>query len=248
MQALSKIRAAVVRLCCSLVPLVLIAETLHAQPRKPLFSEDFESGAVDPKIWTQQVSGDNILRVQSERPAHGRYALLVRCPAPSMRTFAFLTAKEVPAGLRQHHFGRAYVYVTPKLPSRHTILITAGTPGFPKYKYGEVATLNGRFQLTFVDQIHGGEDWHSGGPDIPLDRWFWLEWEFDDHPNHATVWVDGEKAYETPFTFKLTGGDGLVGGFTDVAFGFRLWGAAPEAVDIYFDDIALDTSRIGPVR
>jgi hypothetical protein len=227
---------------------LLFATVIQAQPRKPLFSEDFESGKIDPAKWTERVSGDNILRVQSDRAAHGKYALLVRCPAPSMRTFAFLAATQAPPELRQHHFGRAYVYVTPKLPARHTILITAGTPGFPKYKYEEVATLNGRFQLTFVDQIDGGEDWHSGGPDIPLDRWFRLEWEFDDHPNRATVWVDGEKVYETPFTFKQLGGDGLVGGFTDVAFGFRLWGAAPEAFDVYFDDIALDTQRIGAVH
>lgn len=225
-----------------------IAARLAAQNAPPLFREDFESGVIDPAVWLQQITGDNVLKVQSERAAHGNYALLARCPAVSQRTYAFLTARQIPAELRRHHFGRAYVYVTPKLPARHTILITAGTAGFPKYKYEEVATLNGKFQLTYVDQIGGGEDWHSGGPDIPLDRWFLLEWEFDDHPNHATVWVDGEKAYETPFTFKDAGSDNLVGGFSEVAFGFRLWGAAPQPFDVYFDDIALGAGRIGPVR
>jgi hypothetical protein len=33
-----------------------------------------------------------------------------------------------------------------------------------------------------------------------------------------------------------------------VAFGFFLRGAAPDPFDIYYDDIALDTRRIGPVR
>jgi hypothetical protein len=33
-----------------------------------------------------------------------------------------------------------------------------------------------------------------------------------------------------------------------VGFGFRLWGAAPNAFDIYCDDIAIDTDRIGPVK
>ena len=174
--------------------------------------------------------------------------LLARCPAPSQRTYAFLIAKQIPEALRRHHFGRAYVYVTPKLPARHTILITAGIPGFPASRYEEVATLNGKWQLTFVDQVDGGEDWHSAGPDIPLDRWFCLEWEFDDSPNHAAVWVDGEPVYQTGFTFKDKGTTGLVGGFNEAAFGFRLWGAAPNAFDVYFDDIALDTSRIGPIR
>ena len=57
--------------------------------------------------------------------------------------------------------------------------------------------------------------------------------------------------YETPFTFRTANGvesSSLVGGFTDVAFGFRLWGAAPAAFDIYYDDIAIDTKPIGPLK
>ncbi len=211
------------------------------------FSEDFESGEINQKIWKEHVTGDSVLRVQQERVAHGKYALLARNPAPAQRTYAFLEASDIPAALRTHHFGRAYVYITPSLPARHTVFLTAGTAGFPKYKYEEVATLNGRFQLTYVDQVNGGEDWHSGGKDIPLNRWFCLEWEFNDYPNRATIWVDGEQVYETAFSFQNSGDKSLVGGFTDFAFGFRLWGTAPQAFDIYYDDIALDARRIGPI-
>jgi hypothetical protein len=225
------------------------APILAAQTAKsPAFSEDFESGKIDKNIWAERVTGDSILRVQQERVAHGKYALLVRNPAPAERTYAFLTASNISSQLREHHFGRAYVYISPSLPARHTIFLTAGTAGFPKYRYEEVATLNGRFQLTYVDQVNGGEDWHSGGKDVPLDRWFCLEWEFNDNPNRATVWVDGEEIYETAFSFNRAGGKNLVAGFTDIAFGFRLWGSAPHAFDIYYDDIALDSSRIGPLK
>jgi len=113
---------------------------LNAQTGKPLFSEDFESGTLDGNVWSELITGDNIVTVQQDRVAHGKCALRVRCPAASQRTWAFITARNLPAALRQHHFGRAYVYITPKLPARHTIFITAGTEGFPKYKYEEVAT------------------------------------------------------------------------------------------------------------
>ncbi len=44
-------------------------------------------------------------------------------------------------------------------------------------------------------------------------------------------------------------GDGLVKGFVDFAFGFRAWGKAPTAeYDLYYDDIAISTQRIGPVK
>jgi hypothetical protein len=218
-----------------------------AQKPSPLFSEDFETGELNPKVWTKRITGDSVIAVQRERVAHGHYALLVRNPGPAQKTFAFIASDNIPATLREHQFGRAYVYITPKLPARHTVFLTAGTHGFPKYKYEEVATLNGRFQLTYVDQANGGEDWHSGGIDVPMDRWFCLEWEFNDSPNYAAVWVDGERVYDTPFTFKEAGGSHLVGGFREIAFGFRLWGAAPQSFDIYYDDIALDTKRVGAI-
>ena len=49
---------------------------LNAQDSKPLFSEDFESGGIDKTVWSEQVTGDNVLKVQSDRVAHGKYALL----------------------------------------------------------------------------------------------------------------------------------------------------------------------------
>ncbi len=215
----------------------------------PLFSEDFESGRIDPARWTEFVTGHNTLTIQTERAAHGRHALRVRCPEPSNKTWAFLGASQLPVELRRHHFGRAYVYITPKPPARHTILLMAGTPGFPFNTFQEVAAANGRIQLTYVElkPEGGNEDYHAGGA-FPLGRWFCLEWEFNDAPNRAAVWIDGQPAYASDFVSKVTGASSnLVGGFTDFLFGFRLWGAAPEAFEIYYDDIALDPKRIGPV-
>jgi hypothetical protein len=215
---------------------------------KPLLSEDFESGTIDRSIWSQDVTGDNTLTVQQDRVAHGKYALLVRCPVPAQRTHAFLRTANLPESLRHHLFGRAYVYIAPALPDRHIIFLTAGTSGFPKYRYQEVASAHGLFQLTYVDTRPNGpllEDYHAAG-EVPLGRWFLLEWEFNDEPDQATLWVDGEEVLSTPL-IKGQSAD-LVGGFTDAAFGFLLWGAAPVPFDIYYDDIALDTHRIGPIQ
>ncbi len=218
-------------------------------PAHPLFTEDFESGKLSPAVWIENITGNNTIAVQSDNVAHGHYALRVRCPAPSDRTWAFILAQHLPAALGQHYYGRVSMYITPAPPARHTIFIMGGTPGFPNNRFEEVATANGRWQLTYVDLRPNGdrEDYHSGG-NPPLNRWFCLEWEFNDHPNHATVWVDGNLVYETDFTVAARNAKSdLVGGFSDVAFGFRLWGAAPAAFDIYYDDIALATQRLGPL-
>jgi len=227
----------------------LLASAASRLTAIPLFSEDFESGRLDPKRWTVNVTGENLVSVQPARAAHGRFALKVSCPAPSDKTWAFVSVNHLPDSLREHHFGRAYLFITPKPPARHTIFLMAGTPGFPFNKFQEVAAANGRIQLTYVELTPKGnnEDYHSGGA-FPLGRWFCLEWEFNDRPNHAAVWIDGQPAYETGFVSRVTrASELLVGGFTDFFFGFRLWGAAPEAFDIYYDDIALDTKPIGPI-
>jgi len=230
-----------------LAPTAALAQSPKSQP-KPLFSEDFESGAIDKNLWTQDLTGDAILTVQSDKVAHGKFALLVRCPAPAMRTHAFLIARNLPEPLRHHHFGRAYVYITPVTPDRHTVFLTAGASGFPHSRFFEIATAHANFQTTFTDQVDSAEDWHPG-PTVPLGRWFLLEWEFNDQPDRETLWVDGQQIMDSPFTYKSpTQSTGLIGAFTDFSVGFLLRGAAPVPFEIYYDDIALDTHRIGPVK
>jgi hypothetical protein len=231
---------------CSPLPVLGLGCRLAAAP---LFSEDFESGQLDPAVWSERVTGGNTIVVQSRNVAHGHYAVRMRCPAPSDKTWAFISAGHLPDPLRKHHFGRAYVLITPKAPARHTILLMAGTPDFPFNKFQEVATANGRVQVTYVDLHPQGnnEDYHSSGV-MPTGRWFCLEWEFNDAPDRAAVWIDGQPVIATGFVSRLTHGHSdLVGGFTDFAFGFRLWGHAPEAFDVYYDDIALDTRPVGPI-
>jgi len=216
----------------------------------PLFSEDFESGKLDPAVWSQQITGDNLIQVQPQNAAHGKYALQVRCPAAANKTWAFILTNKLPAALRDHHFGRASIFISPQVPARHTIFLMAGTPDFPTNAFQEIATANGRWQLTWVDLHPAGEreDYHAGDP-LPTGRWVCLEWEFGATPSHTTTWVDGVPSMDIGFVSKATGkSQTLAGGFTQYGFGFRLWGAAPAAFDIYFDDIALDTQRIGPVK
>ena len=180
---------------------MILAPTLAAaaaqQPKsqpKPLFSEDFESGAIDPNLWTQDVTGDAILTVQSDKAAH------------------------------------------------------AGGAGYPHSRFFEIATSHANFQTTFTDQVDSAEDWHPS-PTVPLGRWFLLEWEFNDQPDQETLWVDGQQIMDSPFTYKsTTQSTGLIGAFTEFSVGFLLRGAAPVPFDIYYDDIAMDTHRLGPIK
>jgi hypothetical protein len=90
----------------------------------------------------------------------------------------------------------------------------------------------------------------------PLDKWFLLEWEFSDDPSFITIWVDGvavpntmngEKVETVKFAWPK-GSDtvsGLVGGYKEFGFGARAWQNPMTAFDVYYDDIAIGTARLG---
>jgi hypothetical protein len=82
----------------------------------------------------------------------------------------------------------------------------------------------------------------------PTNKWFCLEWEFNDKPDSMKIWIDGEKVFETDKGYKADTTEDFVKGFSEFAFGFRSWGTVPNGFDVYYDDIAFGTSRIGPVK
>jgi hypothetical protein len=232
-----------------------------AQPA-PVFSEDFESGKLSAQ-WEQRVTGTATIQVQQEQTAHGKFALQVHYPGMATQTYAFLIAPHLPEVLKGHLFGRAYVKIAPALPPSHTVLLLAGAPGWPISKFEEIGVYRGAAQPSYQENKSPrgqgrGEDVRHGDA-LPMDKWFLLEWEFNDNPTTMTVWVDGQRSSVTEggqkvdvssFEYPKASGEkaNLVGGFEEFGVGARVWGAAPEGFDIYYDDIAIDTKRIGPVK
>jgi hypothetical protein len=210
-----------------------------------LFCEDFERGTLDPAVWTTQVNGGQTVGVvETALAAHGKFAVQFHAN-PNVQSYDFIIAKNAPVALQAHHFGRAYFYVTPKPPAEHTGFLFAGTSGFPNLKYLEVAGIGAAWQLTFVNLLPGGGESYASGGNAPVARWVCLEWEFNDAPDQATVFVDGQPSFSrTSITFNGSS-TGLVGGFADVGFGYYAWHPASYPFDVYYDDIALDVKRIG---
>lgn len=209
-----------------------------------LFCEDFESGSLDMTRWNWQASGGQTMKVQSEQAAHGKYAVQFH-GAPNVVSYDFIITKQAPAALHGHHYGRAYFLATPKPPQKHTEFLFAGSSGFPKLKYLELAESDLNWQLTFVQEVAPtGETYQGSSKAIPLAKWSCLSWEFNDSPDQISVSVDG--APQTSFDSIAFGGKntGLVGGFTDFGFGFYAWHPATYAFDLYYDDIVLDTKPI----
>jgi hypothetical protein len=231
---------------------------------KAVFSENFESGKLDPAMWDQRIAGTATLAVEETEGAHGKYALHLHYPDMAARSYAFAVANHLPDAVRTHFFGRAYMKITPGLGTTHNPLIFAGEPGWPISKFHEIGTSRGNWMPSYQEnkspagQGRGEITWHADAPP-PSDKWFLLEWEFNDNPSTITFWVDGEKIPTTvngekmdSVTFAWPKGStivsGLVGGYRELGFGARVWGAPPRGFDVYYDDIAIGTTRLGPVK
>jgi hypothetical protein len=222
-----------------------------------LFTEDFESGAIDDKIWTVHTSGKATVKVQQDNVAHGKNALMITYPAGSMRAMAFIGAK-VPAGLQDHLYGRAYMFIS-GVPDPHSVFVLSGTAGYPgAANWLEIGGYQGHFQPSLQiqsatpDKPRGEVPLFQGT--LPIGKWFCMEWEFIDKPDRIVVWVDGKLEVNAPFAYsKIVNPDvskdsGLVGEFSEFNLGYRTFapGAAiPKDINIYYDDIAIGDKPIG---
>ena len=138
---------------------------------------------------------------------------------------------------------------------------TANGPApYPKLRRLELGTYFGGWQL--------GMDLHDVSPlleDVshpngkwPTNKWFCLEWEFEDQPDRITVWVDGTKigTFDNTNATSPSGNgaqngqlymgtsSGLIGGFDLFYIGFHDWHPS-KVFDLYYDDVVLDAKKVG---
>jgi len=204
--------------------------------------------AGDPATPPAAAAGGPTITVEKDVVAHGKNAVLVHYPANS-KAYAFLVAKNLPDSLKSHFFGRAYVQFPKAPPNAHDVFITVGNAGFPTSNFLELGLRQNKAQLSYQQNAAGvtrGETMIAG-PAYPVGKWFCLEWEFNDSPDNITVWIDGTKVNDNKVAFQGKNTD-LVKGFSEFALGFRSWGNVPAAFDVYYDDIAYGTGRIGPIK
>jgi len=252
----------------STVLLAALAAGLYAQ--KPALTEDFESGKIDPAVWETRQKGGETIAVEAVDGAHGKFALHVHYPENERGAYAFIVATHLPDSLRSHYFGRAYMKFSPGVPQKsHAPLIFTGEPGWPISKFQEIGLSNGDWMPSYQENKSAagqgrGEDTHRSNVEPPADRWFLLEWEFNDNPNTITIWVDGQLVPNkvggqdvtvVPFVWPKPSPNAgtpvesrtsnLVGGYQEWGFGNRVWQVPAPAMDIYYDDIAISATRIG---
>src|SRR6185312_10186584 len=93
----------------SAAALAAFTACLYAQ--KPVLTENFESGKIDPAVWEVRAQGAPTMNVEETEGAHGKYALHIHYPDMERNAYAFIVATHLPDSVRTHYFGRAYMKI-----------------------------------------------------------------------------------------------------------------------------------------
>ena len=213
-----------------------------------LFCEDFETGTLDPNIWSLETGGGQTVAIEDQIVAHGKHSVHFHIP-PDVGTYGFIVTKGAPAALRSHYFGRASFYVTPRLPVGNEQLVIAGNGTFPDFDHFFVAASSlGWMQKVLLTNSVAAQEETWLHRRIPETRWACLEWEMNDVPGHTTLFIDG--VVIDSYAIRAGHHDTAFGGFAEFAFGYYAsqpnnGPVVPYSIDVYYDDIVLNTDRIG---
>jgi hypothetical protein len=216
-----------------------------------LFCEDFQSvplgGAtslkwgVDTSHGTLNVErgprGQRVLRVHTER--NGR---------------AFLKVEDFSAP-GNSFYGRVRLKTDafPRKPdwAHYTLIEATGQgPEIVRPLGGQYApTSNGVFWGVGADGGPTGDwtNWRESAPSRE-DVWQCVEWRMDASDNRIELWFDGIPQPDLTVSTRNHGGnqvDFLFPQFNTVKFGWQLYQQNEGSYDLWMDDIALATSRIG---
>ena len=222
--------------------------------------EDFESGALDTKVWT--VNG-NAPVIDGVHVARGNKALHV---SKTGNGASYIKETKTFPAVNNTYFGRAFVWFSqlptaPGMTYAHWTFIAASGTG----TQGEIR-LSGQLQngknLFGVGTDSGNDpngtgDWTNSDDDpagaptpVPTGKWACIEWMHDGATNETRFWWD---AVEHPSLYTSStkhGGNAkpyILPTFTNVWLGWQEYQTSAEPFELWLDEIAIDKERIGCV-
>lgn len=221
--------------------------------------EDFESGTLDTKTWTV---GGTAPTIEGGQKARGAKALHITKVGNGNSTIK--ESKTFPA-VSNRYWARMFVRFEkmPAAPMTYAHWTIAAATG--SKVAGEIR-IGGQFQSgknifgvgtdNRTDPAGTG-DWTTSDKDpggmpraAPLAEWMCLEWLHDGEKNETKFFWDGTEHPSMATTETKHGGNTnpyILPQFNNLWFGWAEYQAATETFEMWIDEIAVDSSRIGCV-
>ncbi len=220
--------------------------------------EDFESGALDAKIWGQHASGGATLSVDGAHTHGGAFALHVKLMAGKQATAQITDAVTFPAK-NNTFYTRAWIYIDPDLPAddmggfHMAYLLATGNNDLGFVEAGLGAAGDKQY-LGYSEYYGAGPDVHAHGPTftefgprsnlrITTKTWICLELMQggDATTTHRRVWINDAELPEQMNDFS----DRKPPAFSLMSIGVLQYHVTPILTDVWFDDVRVSSARIG---
>lgn len=204
--------------------------------------DDFESAAIDSKLW-KLTQNKGTVTLDAARGARGSKASAhVHVEPGSDTTVGLVETKTFPA-LKSALFARAFIYIPSAnasslfLGDRHSRLIYAqGQNPYGEYALG---IWNGGLIQNHYSKTDDSQDTKMLPP---FDSWFCLEYELDSSAGNVKAYLNDSEITE------LRHSGWPAASIDQLMFGVDRFGTFSVAEDIWFDDVAVDSAKIGCAR
>jgi hypothetical protein len=217
--------------------------------------EDFESGTLDTSVWSTVGVAPTIDTQQAARGSHALHISMTgNGPSYIKETKTF---PEVP----NTYYARAFVYFV-ALPTAPGMSYSHWTAFAASTDLGEIR-VSGQFQNgknlfgVGTDSASGTGDWTTSDNDpagapmaVPTGQWICIEWLHDGAADETRFWWDATEHVSMHTTASMHGGNTnpyTLDTFTAVWFGWQEYQTSTEPFELWLDEIAVDTQRIGCV-
>jgi hypothetical protein len=206
--------------------------------------EDFESGPTFRPIWNQTGSfGNHVAEVQSSIVHRGRYALHIRYDDTDTGGGAIFVNETASFPALAHRlYGRYYLYLA-TVPNGHFRVSWTAFDNDPSCWPFCNGTQDLEISLGPLWNLQEQDTAFGSNPTIAAQamQWTCVEWSMVQDPNddanlNGDLWVDGVHVTSIGIPFQPM-----------VQFSFLEMAGAHngEIMDRYYDDLVLDTARVG---
>ncbi len=222
--------------------------------------EDFESGMIKPSIWT--VNGTMPV-VDTMQHARGTHALHI---TQNGNGLSYIIEKTTFPAVNNTYYGRVFVYFKSLpftttdggMPYAHwTMVAGSGTGVTGEVRLsGQLVNKRNTWGVGTDNQTASGTgDWTNGDDDppgnptaIPQNQWMCIEWMHKGDTSETQFWWDGTLHPSLSTTSSMHGGNNnpfLLPKFTQVWIGWQEYQDSTERFEMWIDEIAIDSQRIG---
>jgi hypothetical protein len=224
--------------------------------------EDFESGMINSAIW--KVNGTMPV-VDTMQHARGTHALHITQDGNGL---SYITEKTTFPEANNTYFGRVFVYFKSLpfttadggMPYAHwTMVAGSGTGVSGEIRLsGQLGSKGNLWGVGTDNQTATGTgDWTNSDSDpgghpmaVPLNQWLCMEWMHKGDTNETQFWWDATLHPSLSTTASMHGGNSnpfLLPQFTQVWIGWQEYQTSTERFELWVDEIAIDSRRIGCV-